>query len=61
MTPLEAAALAAELLAHMDVLSTLDLHPLTSAREIEMHRQEAQACSERLTAYLQLSDAFAGM
>jgi hypothetical protein len=58
MNPIEAAILAGELAAHMDVLSTLDLHPRTSAAEIENHRREAVACVEQLHAHLLLSDAF---
>lgn len=61
MNPIEASILAGELAAHMDVLSSLDLHPLTSATDIETHRREAVACVEQLHAHLLLSDAFGGV
>lgn len=59
LTPLDAALLSAELLEHFDALSRLDLHPVTSAVEIEAHRTAAQLISEQLGAYLLCSPNFA--
>jgi hypothetical protein len=58
ITPIDAALLAAELTDHMDVLSSLDLHPDVSAGNIARHRVAALQLTEQLTAYLLMSSAF---
>jgi hypothetical protein len=52
MTPLEAAAMAAELLARMDRLSVLDLHPVTNAADLETMRAGAETVARDVLGYL---------
>lgn len=59
MTPYEAAAVAAELHAHMLTLADLDLRPVANSERINMLRIEAQDCADILAGYLNTSDAFA--
>lgn len=59
LTPLDASLLAADLTAHLDRLSTLDLAPLDSAADIERHRAGAEQLARTLLGYLLTSDAFA--
>lgn len=57
-TPLDAALLAGDIEARISRLSTLDLHPVTNAADIERERVDAIAAVGALLAYLVTSDDF---